>query len=193
MSSNRNPVRADVDGMAVIGRTLHDLRGIRFTEGEGGNAPAGEAAAAIEGTTEAAATATDWKAEARKWEARAKENSTAATRLSEIEEASKTEAQKLADRASAAESRVAEFEKREQVAAWKAEVATATGVPAALLAGSTKEEIEAHAAIAKPLIENKTPPRSPALSRVNQSDAPSASTSPGQGTLRAAYAEATSK
>lgn len=29
----------DRDGMAVIGRTLHDLRGIRFLEGEGGNPP----------------------------------------------------------------------------------------------------------------------------------------------------------
>jgi hypothetical protein len=34
--------RADVDGLALIGRTLHDLRGIRFDAGEGGNAPAGE-------------------------------------------------------------------------------------------------------------------------------------------------------
>ena len=148
---------------------------------------------ATEAATEGAATATDWKAEARKWEQRAKDNSTAAARLTEIEEASKTEAQKLADRAAAAESRVAEFEAREQIAKWKAEVAEATGVPAALLAGDTKEAIGAHAAIAKPLIENKTPPRSPALSRVNQSDAPEVSTSPGQGTLRAAYAEATSK
>ncbi|TQL46679.1 hypothetical protein FB562_2203 [Homoserinimonas aerilata] len=29
----------DRDGLAVIGRTLHDLRGIRFEEGEGGNQP----------------------------------------------------------------------------------------------------------------------------------------------------------
>lgn len=47
--------------------------------------------------------ATDWKAEARKWEARAKENSLAAARLAEIEEASKSESQRLADRAEKAE------------------------------------------------------------------------------------------
>jgi hypothetical protein len=41
---------------------------------------------------------TDWKAEARKWEQRAKENKTAADRLAEIEEANKTEEQKRADR-----------------------------------------------------------------------------------------------
>lgn len=32
--------RRDSDGLAVIGRTLNDLRGVRFDEGEGGNAPA---------------------------------------------------------------------------------------------------------------------------------------------------------
>lgn len=46
---------------------------------------------------------TDWKVEARKWEARAKENSLAAARLAEIEEATKTESQRLADRAEKAE------------------------------------------------------------------------------------------
>lgn len=40
----------------------------------------------------------DWKAEARKWEQRAKENKTAADRLAEIEESNKTEGQKQAER-----------------------------------------------------------------------------------------------
>lgn len=34
------PVLTDQDGMAVIGRTLHDLRGIRYEDGPGGNPPA---------------------------------------------------------------------------------------------------------------------------------------------------------
>lgn len=46
---------------------------------------------------------TDWKAEAKKWESRAKENKSAADKLAEIEEANKTEAQKAADRLAAAE------------------------------------------------------------------------------------------
>lgn len=46
---------------------------------------------------------TDWKAEAKKWETRAKENKTAADQLAAIEEANKTEAQKNADRLAAAE------------------------------------------------------------------------------------------
>lgn len=76
----------------------------------------------------------------------------AASRLAEIEEANKTEEQKRAERIAELESKVTQYETREQLAAWKAEVAEATGVPAAALAGSTKEEIEAHAETLKPLI-----------------------------------------
>lgn len=36
------PVRRDVDGMALIGRTKHDLMGIRYDDGEDGNTPEGE-------------------------------------------------------------------------------------------------------------------------------------------------------
>lgn len=46
---------------------------------------------------------TDWKAESRKWEQRARENKAAADRLAELEEASKTAEQKAADRLAAAE------------------------------------------------------------------------------------------
>lgn len=99
---------------------------------------------------------TDWKAEARKWESRAKENSSAADRLAEIEEASKTEAQKQADALAKAQAQVKEYQGREQVAAWKTEVAAATGVPANVLAGATKEEIEAHAESLKALITPST-------------------------------------
>jgi len=45
----------------------------------------------------------DWKAEARKWETRAKRNGDAAKRLADLEEAQKTEAQKLAESKAAAE------------------------------------------------------------------------------------------
>lgn len=42
MSITTTPLAArNADGLAIIGRTLHDLRSIRFDEGEGGNAPAG--------------------------------------------------------------------------------------------------------------------------------------------------------
>jgi len=55
---------------------------------------------------------TDWKAEARKWEQRAKEYKPAADKLAEIEEATKTEAQKAAERLAAAEAKAAEAEAR---------------------------------------------------------------------------------
>lgn len=116
-------------------------------------------AAAAESTTEStevtqevAAKETDWKAEARKWEQRAKDNSTAAARLAEIEEASKSEAKKVAERLKAAEDKAAAYEAREQIAGWKAEVSAETGVPASALRGSTKDEIAAHAAELKSLI-----------------------------------------
>lgn len=95
---------------------------------------------------------TDWKAEARKWEARAKQNVSAAEELEKIREAQKTEEQKRAERESALEKELSEYKTREQVAKWKSEVSEATGVPVAVLAGSSLEEIQAHAEVLKPLI-----------------------------------------
>lgn len=97
------------------------------------------------------------RAESAKYRTEAKANAEAAKRLVEIEEASKTAEQKAAERLAELEAKVNGYETRDQINAWKAEVAEATGVPAALLAGSTKEEIEAHAAIAKPLITPAAP------------------------------------
>lgn len=82
---------------------------------------------------------TDWKAEARKWESRAKENSTAAARLAEIEDASKTEAQRAADAQKAAEERAVAAEAR----ALRREVALEHSLSkddAALLDGVTDED-----------------------------------------------------
>ena len=60
MSQNiRTAVRTDIDGMAAIGRTFHDLRGIRFNENDGGNTNADAAAAATAKATADAADAAD--------------------------------------------------------------------------------------------------------------------------------------
>lgn len=90
----------------------------------------------------------DWKAESRKWEARAKENLTAAKanegaaqRLAEIEESQKTEAQKLQEERDQAKADLA----AERTARLRAEVAAEKGIPANLLSGSTQEELEASA------------------------------------------------
>ena len=82
-----------------------------------------------------------WKAFARKHEDAAKANADKAKRFDEFEESQKTEQQRLADRAATAEAKVVEIEAR----ALRAEVAAAKGIPAALLAGSTQEELEASA------------------------------------------------
>ena len=66
-------------------------------------------------------------------------------RVDEIEEAQKTELQKAQERAEAAETALAEREAKEALAALVADVAEVKKVPAAVLRGSTREELEAHA------------------------------------------------
>lgn len=63
-------------------------------------------------TDEPAQDDVDWKAEARKWEKRAKANAAAAKRLAEIEEAQKSEAERVAERLAKAERAAAEAEAR---------------------------------------------------------------------------------
>ena len=89
----------------------------------------------------------------------------AADRLKALEEANKTEAEKVADKLAAAEKRAAELEAK----ALRAEVAAAKGVPAALLTGSTAEELEAaaDALIAFRGEQKPAGPSSSSLSRVN--------------------------
>lgn len=136
---------------------------------------------------------TDWTAEARKWEARAKENKTAADELAALKEAQRVAEQTATQRADELAAKVREYETREQIAAWKTEVAEATGVPASALRGSTQEELTAHAAELKPLIATKIPPRSPAFQRANQGGGVQDPTiTPGLGRLRDAYANPTS-
>lgn len=82
-----------------------------------------------------------WKKFSRKHEDSAKANAEAATRLKEIEDAAKTAEQKALEELSAykaqAESATSQL--------LKYEVASTKGIPASLLVGSTKEELEAYA------------------------------------------------
>ena len=87
-----------------------------------------------------------------------------AAKLSEIEESNKTEAQKTAERLAELERQNAEL----ATAKLRADVAIAKGVPAALLTGSTQEELEASAdALIEFRGEQKQAPSSSALNRVN--------------------------
>lgn len=85
---------------------------------------------------------TDWKAEARKHEARAKENAGAAAKLAALEDAAKTDAERLNERAAAAEKRVADLE----MAALRSTVAAKHGIAPDLLHGDTVEALNEHAA-----------------------------------------------
>jgi len=87
---------------------------------------------------------TDWKAEARKWEQRAKANKDAAARLQELEDAQKSEQEKLAEKLTVTEKRAVEAELR----AARLEVATSKGLPMAsvkFLTGNTPDELAASA------------------------------------------------
>lgn len=90
-------------------------------------------------------------AQSRKWEQRAKENKEAASKLAALEDASKTDAEKLADatkRAEDAEARLAEYEREAERAGIVAEVAAEKGVEAEWLermAGDDRGSIEANA------------------------------------------------
>lgn len=92
-----------------------------------------------------AAEAEKWKSLSRKNEERAKANEAAAKRLAEIEEANKSEAEKLQTRAELAEKKLAEREAADEAAALVKEIAAAKGVPESALRGSTREDLEAHA------------------------------------------------
>ena len=107
----------------------------------------------------------DWESEykklleqSRKWESRAKENAAKAKEFDEMKR-SKMSDQELAkeaeQRAAAAESELermkADYEREKVVS----EVSEATGVPASLLRGDTREEIEAHAAAIQSFSSNR--------------------------------------
>lgn len=92
--------------------------------------PAGEQKAGSE---------TDWKTEARKWEQRAKENSEAAKRLADLEEANKTELQKATERAQKAEERAAQSE----LVALRTRIAAEMNVPVEVLHGTDEASIRA--------------------------------------------------
>lgn len=104
-----------------------------------------------EETVDLASEVDKWKALARKNEARAKENADKAKRFDEIEEASKSELEKVLARAEAAESKLAEREKAEAARKLAEEVAREKSegrevpIAASVLRGATREELEAHA------------------------------------------------
>ena len=163
------------------------LMGIRFLEGEEGAAPV---ATETPKPADPAQDQTDWKSEARKWETRAKENTSAAQRLAELEEEKKSDEQKVAERIAAAESRAAVLEAK----ALRAEVAEAKGVPSEGIHGTTKEELEASAEWLLNFKGEQSPPADKKTLYIpDEGGVPAIgkeeNITPGMGTLRAAYSQ----
>jgi hypothetical protein len=100
--------------------------------------------------TEPPAQEPDWKAEARKWEQRSKENKSALDELTGKFTAADTERTELAKK-------LQTYEAEKERASLVSEIAEANKVPASALRGSTREELEAHAAVLTELIKPSGP------------------------------------
>lgn len=103
----------------------------------------------------------DWKAKARMWESRAKENSGAASKLAEIEESKKSETQKLQEQLTTLQERAATAERdRERLA-----VIAKHGIPEDyhdLVHGTDADSLSASAAKVKALITANAAPQNEA-------------------------------
>lgn len=96
---------------------------------------------AVTETPDPASEVDKWKSLARKNEQRAKDNADKAKRFDEIEDANRSEVEKLQAKLDAAEKAATTAE----AARVRSSVAARTGVPEELLSGSTEEELEAAA------------------------------------------------
>jgi uncharacterized FlaG/YvyC family protein len=117
--------------------------------------PQGEQAEEQSGPAE-----TDWKAESRKWEARAKSSKADADKWRQYEESQKSEDEKRAEELERVRGELAS----ERTSRLKLEIAAEKGIPSEaikLLDGSTREEIEEKAAALLQLIGDQSKPKAP--------------------------------
>lgn len=89
--------------------------------------------------------ATDWKAEARKWERRSKENADKVRAYDELQEQSKSEIQKAKEEAAAYKRQVEDLSAKAELDRARARVAKDTGAPAELVFGADEDEMAASA------------------------------------------------
>ena len=101
--------------------------------------------------------ATDWKAEARKWEKLAKANKDAAQKYDELQKAQMSDK----ERADKAEAELKRYKQLEEKREWVREVSKKTGVPSEVLdamQADTKQELEARADSIKDFFKKSTAP-----------------------------------
>lgn len=98
--------------------------------------------------------ATDWKAQARKWEERAKANAEKARSYDELQETQKSELQKAQEAAKKLQDELDGVKRKAALDAARQAVAKEAGVPADLVAGDDEDSMRAFAkavaAFAKP-------------------------------------------
>lgn len=82
-----------------------------------------------------------------------------ASKLAEVENASKSELQRALDEAAALKAENAKFLAEKQVAQWAAEIVKDSTIPASVLRGSTREELEAHFQELQKLTTQDTAPK----------------------------------
>lgn len=102
----------------------------------------------------------DWKAEARKWENRAKADHEAAKNWREFEQSQKSEVEKMSDELARYKAEASEASSK----LLKFEVASQKGIPAEaldLLTGSNREELESAADKLLSLIADQSKPNTP--------------------------------
>lgn len=104
------------------------------------------------GTEQGSAPETDWKAEARKWEQRAKANSAASEELEALRTSSAADIAEAVKRAEEAEAKAAQLEAAAARERAINAIAAETGVSAAVLGrmtGETEDEIRANAQVVR--------------------------------------------
>jgi membrane protein involved in colicin uptake len=116
----------------------------------------------VESGQEPAEPATDWKAEARKWEKRSKENAEKAKAYDELKAQSDTDLKRAQEQAAAYKKEVDELNAKSELDAIRAKVAKEAGVPAELVSGDDEDSMRA---FAKALAAWGKPPVAPRTSK----------------------------
>ena len=81
-----------------------------------------------------------------------------ALKFDELQEANKTELQKAQDKNAKLEGQIKAYKHAQEVQGWKQEIEEATGIPAQVLRGNTREEIESHAQVLQTTFAKPTAP-----------------------------------
>lgn len=120
---------------------------------------------------EEGAESTDWKAMARKWEARSKENAEKAKAYDDLQEASKTELEKAKEAAKKAKAELDGLKAKAKLDEARRRVAKSAGVPESLVFGATEDEMEANAKAIAAFAKPKSAPRTGHAGRFDASGA----------------------